>query len=288
MARIVTNKGFDENGGIYVHSREIVEFENRVGLVDENSGFEVFNIAEASCDDDVFHGIPQRRKLTLDEIRQKADMARQTVFKIGGLGDSVGSNQIHRIRLESILDSKNVNHEFVGHNDYNGTAAPYLTNAWGGTRFAEMFLGGTRTRNGITRFEPGISQGVADFGPDVLIFVGGHNDTQDPLADSEADFIALLDDLETLGIPVIIANLYQHDITAPNWTRPDSTAAMIPAMNVYIEREVAARPLFCLVDIHSAIQPGDVGLDGLHLSQQGQLKLGTMIGLKIKQYIYDC
>ena len=123
------------------------------------------------------------------------------IIRIASVGDSVGANFGNRQSLSNGLQGNGIEHEFVGHNDYNATSAPFLTNAWGGSMYRGMRLGRTVDRGAGSKFEPGISHGVNEFDPDIIVFVGGNNDTQN--SNSEQEFSELIEYLGTTQVPVV-------------------------------------------------------------------------------------
>ena len=198
---------------------------------------------------------------------------------IASIGDSVGADGVNRETLSARLTAAGIPHEFVGDNTDFGTTAATPTNAWGGESFEFMRTGRTIDRGGTigVRDEPALNGVQANFTPDILLCMGGNNDTNRPVSSWQPQLELLIDEMETLNVPVVFTNIPQHDNTASGHQRDPTFADNIPGMNVIIEPLIAAETFIKFVDINAVILPADFIADGVHPTDGGQMKIGNAV-----------
>ena len=198
---------------------------------------------------------------------------------IASIGDSVGADGVNRETLSARLTAAGIPHEFVGDNTDFGTTSATPTNAWGGESFEFMRTGRTIDRGGTigVREEPALNGVIANFTPDILLCLGGNNDTNRPVSSWQPQLELLIDEMETLGVPVVFGNIPQHDNTASNHQRPPEFADNIPGMNAIIGPLIAQQPFIALADINAVILPSDLTTDGVHPTAGGQMKIGNTV-----------
>ena len=198
---------------------------------------------------------------------------------IASIGDSVGADGVNRETLSARLTAAGIPHEFVGNNTDFGTTPATPTNAWGGESFEFMRTGRTIDRGGTigVREEPALNGVIANFTPDILLCLGGNNDTNRPVSSWQPQLELLIDEMETLGVPVVFGNIPQHDNTASNHQRPPEFADNIPGMNAIIGPLIAQESFIAFADINAVILPSDLTTDGVHPTAGGQMKIGNTV-----------
>ena len=200
---------------------------------------------------------------------------------IGSVGDSVGANIVNRQVLSSRLDAAGIPHEFVGHNTDFNTTPEFATSSWGGESYERICLGSFDIDRGGaigTRDEPALTQLLEDYNPDLILVIGGNNNTNRPIGTTANELDLLLDKLVDAQIPVVFTNVPQHDINASGWIRPDETADMVPIVNNHLNSIIPQHSDFIeFTDINSKIGPEHFNADGLHLNTVGQTILGNCV-----------
>jgi lysophospholipase L1-like esterase len=109
--------------------------------------------------------------------------------------------------------------------------------------------------------------------PEAVLLLEGVNDLANEVSVSRiaTSIRQMTDAATTLGIPVVVATMYQtYAVTDPDGNYRSNGADQISAMNAEIRRAVGGRTNVHLLDLESVVRDRNlVGTDGIHLTDAG-------------------
>jgi lysophospholipase L1-like esterase len=109
--------------------------------------------------------------------------------------------------------------------------------------------------------------------PEVVLLLEGINDISndvDPVRVAAALF-QLVDAATTVGVPVVVATMYQtYSVTDPDGHYRSNGVGLLPAFNAEVRRRAAGRLNVHLLDLEPLMRNRSyVGADGIHLTDSG-------------------